>query len=67
MQITVKAENLREGDWIVYASNPRQNTRVVEVQAGRDGEVKVYHDFGNGGEPAVSYFDNDDKLTIKRG
>ena len=57
------ASALKVGDWIVYA-NSRMNERVVGVQLTRDGQIKVHHDYGNGGEPATSFYDADEQLCV---
>ena len=63
---TIQAKDLREDDWILYR-NSSQNVRVVEVHDTREGnEVKVYHDYGNGGEPATSFFLSNEFLKISR-
>ena len=59
----VLAKHLLENDWLAYG-NPHMNQRVVEVTNTRDGQVKVYADFGNGGEPATLFFDKNEVLTI---
>ena len=63
---TIQAKDLCEGDWILY-NNSMMNCRVVEVHDTREGdEVKVYHDYGNGGEPATSFFISTEFLKISR-
>ena len=60
----IRADQLEAGDWIIY-NNTRMNERVVEVQDTRSGlEVKVYTDYGNGGEPAVSFWPIDSLLKV---
>lgn len=59
----VQAKNLKPGDWIAY-SNARMNERVVKVQQTRDGQIKVNHDYGNGGEPATSFYDPNELITV---
>ena len=54
---TIAAEDLYPGLWIVY-SNPRINQRVVDVGSTRDGQIKVPHDYGNGGEPFLKPWTN---------
>lgn len=50
------ARDLKPGDWIIYI-NELLDERVVEVNETSDGLIKVSHDFGNGGEPATSFYD----------
>lgn len=61
---SVQAADLKVGHWIVYA-NPRYNERVVGVSSTRDGQIKVLHDYGNGGEPATSFYERDDLICIQ--
>ena len=60
---SVAAKKLKVGDWILY-SNPRYNERVVDVRTTSDGLMKVNHDYGNGGEPATSFYEPEDKVCI---
>jgi hypothetical protein len=60
---SIKAKSLKIGDWIMFA-NPRMNERVVDVQQTRDGQIKVHHDYGNGGEPATSFYEADDRVCV---
>lgn len=64
--ISVQAQHLRPGDWILH-SNERFNERVVEIEFTRDGDVKVYTDYGNGGEPATSFWEKNDTMAVERG
>jgi hypothetical protein len=59
---SVKACNLREGDWMVF-NNPRFNCRVVSVEFGGD-LVLVRTDFGNGGEPATHFYEQNEYVKI---
>jgi hypothetical protein len=59
----IPASQLKEGDWLVY-DNARMNQRVVEVSATRDGQIKVHADYGNGGEPATSFFEPDETVLV---
>ena len=60
---SIMAKALQIGDWIAYA-NPRMIERVVDVQQTRDGQIKVHHDYGNGGEPATSFYEADDRVCV---
>lgn len=60
---SIEASSLASGMWIVY-DNPRYRERVVDVQETRDGQIRVSHDFGNGGEPAASFYEPSDRLTV---
>jgi len=60
---TIAAASLKPGMWIAY-NNPRMNERVMEVAHTRDGAVKVYHDFGGGGEPAISFYEPGDLVCV---
>ncbi len=60
---SISATALKIGDWIVYA-NSRMNERVVDVQRTRDGQIRVHHDYGNGGEPATSFYEADDHVCV---
>jgi hypothetical protein len=59
----VSASHARPGQWLVY-NNPRMNQRIVEVGDTREGQVRIYADYGNGGEPATLFFDCDDKIQV---
>lgn len=60
----IQARNIKEGQWIVTAAG-QFNQRVVEVTHGpMDHQVKVHHDFGNGGEPATSLYWHSDPLLV---
>lgn len=61
--ITIKAKSLRPGQWILH-KNSSQNQRVVEVTSTRDGEIKVSTDYGNGGEPATSFYGPGELLLV---
>jgi hypothetical protein len=63
---SIRADKLRPGDWIVF-DNPRMNQRVVEVTSTREDEILVRHDYGNGGEPATSFYEVDEPLSVVRG
>jgi hypothetical protein len=58
-----KASQLKVGDWIVSGKN---NLRVVSVTDTRDGDLKVSHDFGSGGEPATSFYKKDEIVLTER-
>lgn len=60
---SIPASDLKTDMWIVY-SNPRYRERVVDVQQTRDGQIRVRHDYGNGGEPATSFYEPSDRLTV---
>lgn len=60
---SIKAASVKVGQWLLF-SNPRLNSRVVEVQDTRDGQIKVSTDFGNGGEPATSFFDANEDVLV---
>ena len=60
---SIPAKNLRAGMTLAY-HNPRQNMRVVETQSTRDDRIKVYADYGNGGEPATLFFDTDEQVLV---
>lgn len=63
---TIQAKHLRPGDWILY-KDLSTSEHVVAVQDTRNhGEIKVYHDYGNGGEPATSFWDGEQLLKIQR-
>lgn len=59
---SVKATSLRKGDWLAF-SNPRFNCRVVSVRCGEE-SVLVKTDFGNGGEPAIHFYELDQRVYI---
>lgn len=61
----ISATDLREGMVICY-DNPRFNQHVAEVQFTRDGQVRVETDYGNGGEPAVDFYQPTVKLFVKQ-
>jgi ElaB/YqjD/DUF883 family membrane-anchored ribosome-binding protein len=56
----VKYSDLKKGMWIIDRQNARFNRRVVSVGGARDGGIRLETDFGNGGEPAVSFYGKDD-------
>lgn len=58
---TISAKALKPGHWIVY-HNERLNQRVVDVDTTADGFVKAHLDYGNGGEPATSFFEPEEKI-----
>lgn len=60
---TIKASQLQVGNHIVYA-NTAYRERVIETSTTRDGQIKVHWDYGNGGEPATSFYDPDDLLKV---
>lgn len=60
---SIAAKNLRSGMTLAY-HNPRQNMRVVETESARDDRIKVYADYGNGGEPATLFFDADEQVLV---
>lgn len=64
--LTVHVQHLLPGDWIIH-SNERFNERVVEIEFTRYADVKVYTDYGNGGEPATSFWERDELVHIERG
>lgn len=65
-QLTVEARHLLPGDWILHM-NERFNERVVDVERTRDGDIKVYTDYGNGGEPATSFWYSTEPVPVERG
>jgi hypothetical protein len=60
--MTKKASNLRVGDWIKNGN--LSPFRVVSVDETRDGEIIVHHDFGNGGEPATSFYRKNEMVVL---
>lgn len=60
---TIPANRLKPGDWIAYR-NERMNQRVVDVQTTRDGFIKAHLDYGNGGQPATSFFEPEESLNV---
>ena len=60
---SVPANQLKPGDWIVYA-NSRYNERVIDTCTTRDGEIKVHVDYGNGGEPATSFYEPHEMVLV---
>lgn len=59
----IQAKELKVGMWIAYR-NSSLNERVVEVSTTRDGQIHVRHDFGHGGEPASSFYDETEQLLV---
>lgn len=59
---TIKASEARVGLWLIV-DNPRMNRRIVGVAADKHG-VKMATDFGNGGEPATEFFQEDEQLLV---
>lgn len=57
----ILAEKLKAGDWIVCNTH---NQHVVSVEFTRDGDIKVDHDYGNGGEPATSFYKRSERVII---
>lgn len=60
---SIEAGKLKPGMWLAY-SNPRQNQRVVDTAYTRDGQIKVYADYGNGGEPATLFFEEHESVLV---
>ena len=58
---STRVSDLKEGQWIVY-DNPRLNARIVDLDRTRDGLICIRTDFGNGGEPAASFFKVSEKV-----
>lgn len=55
----MRADQVQEGMWIIDPQNPRFDRRIVDVTAGPLHEieqVKIHTDYGNGGEPATSFY-----------
>lgn len=60
---TVTAAQLRKGMWLAY-TNSRYNQRVVDTSTTNEGRIKVYADYGNGGEPATLFYDKDERVLV---
>jgi hypothetical protein len=60
---TVEASQAKPGQWLIYA-NRRMNQRIVDIDTTRDGQIRMYADYGNGGEPATLFFDATDKIWV---
>lgn len=63
--ITIEARNATAGQWICRGF-PSYNERIVEVETTRDGLIRIESDYGNGGEPATSFYEADESLRILR-
>lgn len=61
----IEAKDLMPGDWIGHRG-PKHNERVVRVVRTQDGMLKVYTDYGNGGEPAMALYGPTEELKILR-
>lgn len=63
----VRADQLREGQWLVDPQNPRFDRHVTDVGRGPltdSYEIRIRHDYGNGGEPATSFYRPADTLLV---
>jgi len=58
----IEARKLKPGDWI--RNGRLAPLHVVSVEWTRDAEIKVRHDFGNGGEPATSFYRHDETVVL---
>lgn len=63
MLYIIEASKLRPGQWI-YNGKRAAPFRVVSVDDTEDGDVVVRHDFGNGGEPAMSRYRQDETVAL---
>jgi len=57
----ILAEKIKVGDWIVF--KPNIKCRVVDVDLTREGRIKIDFDYGNGGEPATSFYDRHERVV----
>ena len=60
---SIPAADAQAGQWLVY-DNARMNQRIVDVSGTRDGQIRIHADYGNGGEPATLFYDNDDNILV---
>jgi hypothetical protein len=62
----IAADQVRAGQWIVDPQNARFDRQVVEAGRGKIDElsVRIRHDYGNGGEPATSFYGPRDTLLV---
>lgn len=62
----IPAAKAKAGMWIVDPQNPRFNRRIVEIGPGKIDtmSIKVQTDYGNGGEPATSFYGPKDLLRV---
>ncbi len=61
----IQAQHVQPGMWLVDPQNARFDRHVVDVGHGPIDDIhqiKVSTDFGNGGEPATSYYIGTDTL-----
>jgi len=59
----ILAEKIKVGDWIC-CQRPSLGRRVVDVDVTREGRIKINFDYGNGGEPATSFYDRHERVVI---
>ncbi|WP_273457027.1 hypothetical protein [Nevskia ramosa] len=61
----IQAQHVQPGMWLIDRQNPRFDRHVVDVGHGPIEEIqqiKIGTDFGNGGEPATSFYGSSDTL-----
>lgn len=59
----IPAIEAKARDWILHADS-RMNQRIVDVSVTRDDQVRIHADFGNGGEPATLFFEENEKILV---
>lgn len=63
----IRADQVKEGQWIIDSQNARFDRRIVDVgtaRADNDYKIRIRHDYGNGGEPATSFYRPLDVLLV---
>lgn len=58
----IEARTLKVGDWI--RRGRLSPMRVVSVEHDHNGRILVRHDFGDGGEPATSFYWPDETVAL---
>lgn len=62
----LRADQVRPGNWIVDRQNARFDRRVIEAGPGKIDQlaIRIHHDYGNGGEPATSFYAPSDGMWV---
>jgi len=62
----IRADQVREGQWLVDRQNARFDRRVIEAGPGKIDQlsIRICHDYGNGGEPATSFYGPSDTMFV---